>query len=141
MDINVLDFEIIQEIHAEQIALHSGNPGYFPDTIDRVCSILCKQIEVVFGYEPYPSIINKASMLLYFFAKDHCFQDGNKRVALVSCILLLELNGYTFTASNEEAEAITYSVAETNFTGDQHFDYIMGFLSDWITKNTIDLYS
>jgi death on curing protein len=35
--------------------------------------------------------------------RNHPFMDGNKRTGFVAGILLLELNGYSFTASEEEA--------------------------------------
>ena len=47
----------------------------------------------LFGEDMYPSIIDKACILLERIIKNHPFIDGNKRTALVSCILFLKLNG------------------------------------------------
>ena len=47
-----------------------------------------------FGIEQYQSLFEKAAMLLYFIAKGHCFPDGNKRVAILAAIVLLDINGY-----------------------------------------------
>lgn len=38
------------------------------------------------GTELYPTLEEKAAMLLYSITKDHCFHDGNKRIA-ASCFL------------------------------------------------------
>ena len=43
--------------------------------------------------ELYPTLIDKASILFYLLNKNHPFQNGNKRVALLSLLLFLYLNG------------------------------------------------
>jgi death-on-curing family protein len=41
----------------------------------------------------YPSIEEKAAMLLYLVVKNHAFVDGNKRIAAACFLLFLERNG------------------------------------------------
>lgn len=48
----------------------------------------------VFGVERYPDLFGKTAMLFYFLAKGHCFPDGNKRVAIMAAIVMLDINGY-----------------------------------------------
>jgi death-on-curing protein len=43
---------------------------------------------------------------------NHPFVDGNKRAGFVIGILFLELNGYRFTASEEDAAQAVLSLAE-----------------------------
>ncbi len=45
-----------------------------------------------------------AGYLLYYLAKNHCFVDGNKRVAWTSTMHVLAHFGLTFSATQEEAE-------------------------------------
>lgn len=43
-------------------------------------------------HDLYPSIEEKAAMLLYLIVKNHAFVDGNKRIAAVCFLLLLRKN-------------------------------------------------
>lgn len=46
------------------------------------------------GKELYPNIFLKAAVLAYGIAEGQVFVDGNKRVALVSALTFLDINGY-----------------------------------------------
>lgn len=65
----------------------------------------------------YPSIEEKAAMLLYLIVKNHAFIDGNKRIAAACFLLFLERNGMLFTSSgdavvsNEALASLTLFVA------------------------------
>lgn len=45
------------------------------------------------GCDFYVSLAEKAAALLFFLAKNHPFNDGNKRTAVMSSILFLKMNG------------------------------------------------
>jgi death-on-curing protein len=47
----------------------------------------------VFGYDRFPTLIDKASALAWWIVEGHVFNDGNKRTGMQSAIELLELNG------------------------------------------------
>ncbi len=76
------------------------------------------QIRQSFGEQDlYPSIEEKASMLLYLVVKNHAFVDGNKRIAAACFLLFLERNrllynnsGHTII-SNEALASLTLFVA------------------------------
>ena len=65
----------------------------------------------------YPSIEEKAAMLLYLVIKNHAFIDGNKRIAAGCFLLFLERNGILYTnagqtiISNEALATLTLFVA------------------------------
>ncbi len=60
------------------------------------------QIKQGFGdQEVYPSIEEKAAMLLYLVVKNHAFVDGNKRIAAACFLLFLQRNGLLYTDSGE----------------------------------------
>jgi death-on-curing family protein len=65
----------------------------------------------------YPSIEEKAAMLLYLVVKNHAFVDGNKRIAAACFLLFLERNGMLFKTtgetiiSNEALASLTLLVA------------------------------
>jgi death-on-curing family protein len=76
------------------------------------------QIRQGFGeQEAYPSIEEKAAMLLYLVVKNHAFVDGNKRIAAACFLLFLDKNGLLFKdsgqliISNEALASLTIFVA------------------------------
>ena len=49
----------------------------------------------------YPSLEEKAAMLLYLIVKNHSFVDGNKRIAAACFLKFLQTNGILFNKENE----------------------------------------
>ncbi len=77
-----------------------------------------QQIGQSFGLEElYPSLEEKASMLLYLVVKNHAFVDGNKRIGAACFLLFLERNGILYNPtgqtiiSNEALASLTLFVA------------------------------
>lgn len=67
---------------------------------------------VLFGEPQFPTIIDKAAALMHSLAYHHLFADGNKRTAVRATAYFLELNGYTPTWDEAEAEAFALEVAQ-----------------------------
>ena len=44
----------------------------------------------------YPTIAEKLTHLFFGACKFHCFQDGNKRIAIALCVQMLLQNGYMY---------------------------------------------
>ena len=69
--------------------------------------------------DAYPSIEEKAAMLLYLVVKNHAFVDGNKRIAAACFLLFLEPNKLLFTStgqtiiSNKALAGLTLFVASS----------------------------
>jgi len=61
----------------------------------------------------YPSFIDKITHLFFACNKFHCFEDGNKRIAISASTRFLLDNGYVFAASRfiSQMENISYHVA------------------------------
>jgi prophage maintenance system killer protein len=79
------------------------------------------QIKQGFGEkEFYPSLEEKAAMLLYLVVKNHAFVDGNKRIAAACFLLFLERNRLLYTPtgqpilSNDALASLTLFVAASN---------------------------
>jgi death-on-curing protein len=51
-----------------------------------------------------------AGFLLYYLAKNHCFPDGNKRVAWLAGLRVLSALGVTVNATADEAERMILAV-------------------------------
>ncbi len=56
-----------------------------------------------YAYAETPDIIDMATAYTAGIVGNHPFVDGNKRTGFVVGILFLELNGYRFTATEEDA--------------------------------------
>ncbi|MBU2632311.1 type II toxin-antitoxin system death-on-curing family toxin [Patescibacteria group bacterium] len=58
------------------------------------------------GADLYPDIFLKGAALVHSLLLNHQFVDGNKRTAIFSVMVFLELNGYKFAAEQKEAVRI-----------------------------------
>lgn len=69
--------------------------------------------------ELYPSVEEKAAMLLYLVTKNHSFSDGNKRIAAFLFIWFLDKNGILYNSDgskrieNNALVALTLMIAES----------------------------
>lgn len=61
----------------------------------------------------YPSLVAKASILLYLLIKNHPFQNGNKRIALTSLLVFLHRNGKWIKTDTQELYNFTVWVAQS----------------------------
>ncbi|MDO9356520.1 MAG: hypothetical protein Q7T55_22675, partial [Solirubrobacteraceae bacterium] len=75
---------------------------------------------------------DKLTHLFFCACKFHCFQDGNKRIAITLSAQLLLLNGYLYCASSfiREMENISYHVAAGNIGKDLLREVIAAHLAE-----------
>lgn len=72
------------------------------------------------GIELYPSIEEKAAMLLYLVTKNHSFSDGNKRIAAILFLWFMENNGILYSPNGEKRIANNTLVALTLMIAESH---------------------
>jgi len=65
------------------------------------------------GKALYPSMVSKASILLYLMIKNHPFQNGNKRIALTALFVFLYKNNKWLNLDPEELYNFTIWVAQS----------------------------
>lgn len=71
------------------------------------------------GIDLYPSVEEKAAMLLYLVTKNHSFSDGNKRIAATLFLWFMQNNGVLYNPdgskriSNGALVALTLMIAES----------------------------
>jgi death on curing protein len=99
-------------IHDRLIALHGGPTGLRDSGL--LNSALARP-QQHFAYAEAPDIIDMATAYTAGIVDNHPFLDGNKRTGFVVGILFLELNGYRFTASEEDAAQAVLSLADGTF--------------------------
>ena len=57
-----------------------------------------------------PTIHDQAAAYLFSIAKNHAFENGNKRTALAVTIVFLKINGYRITLSHNAVEELILDV-------------------------------
>ena len=75
----------------------------------------------------YPTFDAKLTHLFFCACKFHCFEDGNKRIAITLCAQMLLLNGYLRSVNGfiRASENISYHVAAGNISRE--------LLGEWIS--------
>jgi death on curing protein len=98
--VEYLTLEEVLLLHARLVQRTGGSGGV--RDIGLLDSALARPQATFGGEDLYPSLWHKAAALMHSLIKNHPFVDGNKRTALTTTGLFLELNGYTLTASNKQ---------------------------------------
>jgi len=89
--------------HAELLTEHGGSAG-LRDRGLLESALARPQNLAAYGE---PTAFELAAAYAFGIAKNHPFVDGNKRVSFVASVTFLELNGWQFAATEEDA-AITF---------------------------------
>ena len=97
-----------------------GSGGLFGNEKDESFKSSISTIYQTFqGEDLYPSVEEKAAMLLYLVVKNHSFSDGNKRIAAFLFLWFLENNGILYKSDgsklieNNTLVALTLMIAES----------------------------
>ena len=116
-----------------------GSGNLFGNEKDRSFESSINTIYQTFdGKELYPSVEEKAAMLLYLVTKNHSFSDGNKRIAAFLFLWFLDKSGilYKYDGSrlieNNTLVALTLMIAESR---SEEKDIIVKVLVNLINKN------
>lgn len=91
-----------------------GESNLFANEKDNSFKSSIGQIYQTFGgVELYPSVEEKAAMLLYLVTKNHSFSDGNKRIAAMLFLWFMERNGILYRTDGSKRIADNTLVALT----------------------------
>ena len=83
------------EIHADQIQLYGGGEGI--RDIDLLSSAVAMPHASFSNQFLHADIFEMAAAYAFHLLQNHSFIDGNKRTALASALVFLEMNGNTIT--------------------------------------------
>jgi death-on-curing protein len=103
-----LDARDAVTLHDRLLALHGGAAGLRDDALLQ--SALARP-QQHFAYAESPDIIHLAAIYTASIVRNHPFVDGNKRTGFVLGVLFLELNGFRFTAAEEDAARTVLALA------------------------------
>lgn len=108
--------EVILATHEELLALFGGLSGIRDDGLLRSALARPQQL---FAYEK-ADIFRLATAYSYGIVKNHPFLDGNKRTGFMAAYIFLEINGETFSATEEEVVIETMALAAGERTEKQY---------------------
>ncbi|HEX8665518.1 MAG TPA: type II toxin-antitoxin system death-on-curing family toxin [Beijerinckiaceae bacterium] len=102
-----VETDVVLAIHDEQLSEHGGLPGVrdmglLRSALDRPRNL--------FAYEG-ADLIGLAAAYGFGIARNHPFNDGNKRVSAVVTEVFLALNGLELTASDDDVVATWLALA------------------------------
>ena len=103
-----LDIADVLLFHQQSLEEHgglAGKPfeGKLETTLARPQNLL--------AYNPEATVFQLAASYGFGFARHHCFPDGNKRLALISIDVFLQINGYELCSDEADAVAVIRELA------------------------------
>lgn len=128
-DPNWIPEAAVKVMHAELIAEYGGESGIL--NLGQLSSTLARP-KNLFAYGAAPTLFELAAAYGYGFAKNHCFVDGNKRIAVAVIDVFLQLNGYELVA--EEAEVVLFMLGLAASLKTSEAD--QAELATWIETNS-----
>jgi death-on-curing protein len=104
-----LTFEQVLAIHDNQIETYGGSHGIRDLALFE--SAIMRPQTTFGGKDLYPSVFEKAAVLMHSLILNHPFIDGNKRTGTVSALIFLEINSFKITVDQNELVDISLEVA------------------------------
>lgn len=111
--------EAVLAIHAEVLAAHGGGEGI--RSMELLESAVAAPQATMMGAPMISEPIEVAAAYLFYLCSNHPFVDGNKRMALATCLVFLSENGLL---ESEELDAdkwenLTLAVAASLLSRDE----------------------
>ena len=124
-----LDIRDVRAIHGEILAESGGAPGIMNE--GALESTLHKPRHLYY-YGENVTLYQLAASIGYGLTKNHCFVDGNKRVALIAVYTFLFINGIELTAPEEDAASFFWDLAASTETPQESTEK----LTSWLQNNS-----
>jgi death-on-curing protein len=103
-----LERQAIELLHAESLADHGGLPGLRDEGLLESALARPRNLHV---YENVTEVPSLAACYGVALAKNHPFNDGNKRIAFIAAVVFAESNWFSIVADQAEAAVIMFAVA------------------------------
>lgn len=126
-DIVFLTLAEAVEIHADQIQRYGGKEGV--RDMDLLSSAVAMPYASFSGSFIHADIYEMAAAYAFHISRDHPFIDGNKRTALASALVFLELNGKSLLDKSGKLYDAMMSIASGHLNKTE-FAKILRKLSD-----------
>lgn len=129
MSVRYLTTEDVEQLH-ERIIREFGGASIALRDFGALESAVKTPEQNVFDTELYPTIGDKAAILLFLLIENHPFVDGNKRTAVAALELFLESTGLNLTSTSEDE---VFDIAIAIATGAMKKEEIVAWLEPRIT--------
>lgn len=136
MALTYLTLEQAIDIHAKTVEVSGGGAlGHLE--LGKLDSVL----QNIQNDDYYPTFEEKLTHLFFSACKFHCFQDGNKRIAITLSAQMLLFNGYMYCTSSflKEMENISYHVAAGNIDKELLLEIITAHLMEEEDNESLNL--
>ena len=127
IEIEYVAHRLAQELMEYREPIPPFNTRY-PDKLE---SCLKTPFQTFHKKSLYPTFEMKAAMLFYLLIKNHPFQNGNKRVAVVTLLYFLDKNGRTFDVDNKLLYEFSREIAASDA---KDKDPVVSSIRDFITR-------
>ena len=136
MSITYVTLKQAIEIHEKTVEISGGGLLGHLDT-----GTLDSALSHIQNDDYYPTFEDKLTHLFFSACNFHCFQDGNKRIAIALGAQFLIFNGYIFTAKRfiHEMENISYHVAAGKIGKELLHEIICTVINDDMDNEEIKL--
>jgi len=124
-EILFLSVEDVIQIQENTIGREGGMPGLRdPGLLESAVTMPQQQFG---GDYLHLGLLEMAAAYMFHIAMNHPFRDGNKRAAVLSALVFLDINGVAGLPGQVELEAITMQLASGNLSKDE--------LTIWLSEN------
>ena len=131
-DVEQIAFELARRL----MSYNEPIPDYctrFPNVLE---SCLAAPFQWFGGRSLYRGLISKSSLLFYLMIKNHPFQNGNKRIAIMTMIYFLHINGRWLKIDSKRLYNFSKWVASSDpILKDQVISSIEEILKKYTIKN------
>lgn len=110
MNIYFLTLEDVLKIHTNQIKCYGGKTGVRDQNL--LLSAIAQPLSTFDGQYLHQTLHDKAAAYFFHLCQNHPFIDGNKRVALVSALIFLDMNNQPIDYEQCALEKLTYAIAQ-----------------------------
>ena len=126
---------LAHELARETMSWNEPIPDFstrFPNVLESCLSVPFQRFDKKYLYK---GLVRKAAILFYLMIKNHPFQNGNKRVAVVTLFLFLYRNKKWMNVSNDTLYRFAVLVAESPAElKNEIVDLIEGFIQKSIAN-------
>ncbi|MFN2375900.1 MAG: type II toxin-antitoxin system death-on-curing family toxin [Candidatus Binatia bacterium] len=121
-----IDRLVVDAMQLEQLREHGGLAGVRDE---NALESALNRPRHRWHYEPEVDLPALGAAYGWGLARNHPFRDGNKRIAFLTMIVFLELNGLRLEAEEEDVVTLMLSVAEGTCAEDA--------LADWLRERLV----
>lgn len=109
----------VKSLHEQVLRVHGGSPGLRDENLLE--SAVAAPQATMMGHPMIEDPIEVAACYLFYLCRNHPFVDGNKRVALATCLVFLSKNGLLpkKKIDDDALEAFVLDVAASRIDRDE----------------------